>query len=180
MTDVDSGEFSIRYPQLFAPRTALWGPVTTTFSLFERPPEPELVANVALVPRVGNRFVVVQTGGRWTIPGGTTEPGESWEETLHREVMEEAGAEVLDAGIIGGWDMLILRDQPFRPHIPHPRFYRIVYFGTVRIAGQPQPVEGGEVIQDVRCVQLDEAVRLLVESGRPELAELYRLSAERG
>jgi 8-oxo-dGTP diphosphatase len=169
----------IRYPQLFAPRTWLWGPLTGEFSLFEEPPEPELVSNVALVPRAGDKFVIVQTErGRWNIPGGTVEPGESWEEALRREVIEEAGAEVLGAAMVGGWSFLVHREWPFRPHIPHPRFYRVVYSGTVRITGQPQPVEGGEVIQDVRCVWLDEAVRLLLESGRPELAELYQLCAE--
>lgn len=143
------------YPQLFAPRTWLWGPVTGRFTLFDEPPEPDLVSNVALVPSYGDDYVVVQTdSGRWTFPGGTVEPGESWDEALKREVMEEAGAETLGFQMIGGWEFRTHRDAPFRPQIPHPRFYRIVYTGSVRISGPPEPVADGEIILDVRSAPL--------------------------
>jgi ADP-ribose pyrophosphatase YjhB (NUDIX family) len=40
-------------------------------------------------------------GERWGWPGGRPEEGESWEETLRREVLEEACAVVLDARLLG-------------------------------------------------------------------------------
>ncbi len=39
--------------------------------------------------------------GAWTFPGGRREPGEAIEQTLQREVMEEACAEVVDHELLG-------------------------------------------------------------------------------
>jgi ADP-ribose pyrophosphatase YjhB (NUDIX family) len=50
----------------------------------------------------GGEVVLVRTGdGGWTIPGGRSEPGETWEETLHREVAEEACATVTGSTLLG-------------------------------------------------------------------------------
>lgn len=39
---------------------------------------------------------------KWLLPGGTLEKGETPEETLHREVMEEADIKIKDLFLIGG------------------------------------------------------------------------------
>jgi ADP-ribose pyrophosphatase YjhB (NUDIX family) len=38
---------------------------------------------------------------RWGWPGGRPEPGESWEQTLRREIAEEACATVTEARLLG-------------------------------------------------------------------------------
>jgi 8-oxo-dGTP pyrophosphatase MutT (NUDIX family) len=165
------------YPQLFAPRSNVARRYSVTFSLFDQPSQPDLVANVALVPRVGGQFVVVNVAGRgWTLPAGTLEPGESWSGGLKREVMEEAGAEIISARIVGGWEIFVHGDTSLRPGVPHPRFFRLLHVGEVRLTGRLEPVEDGETILEVRAVSLKEAEELFNRSGRPELAELYRLT----
>jgi len=45
--------------------------------------------------------LVSDDGVSWGFPGGRTEPGEDWMDTLHRELLEEACAGVLNAELIG-------------------------------------------------------------------------------
>ncbi len=45
--------------------------------------------------------IVSEDGDTWGLPGGRTEPGESWEDTLRREMREEACANVIDARLLG-------------------------------------------------------------------------------
>src|SRR5215468_9949279 len=45
--------------------------------------------------------LISDDGERWGWPGGRPEGDESWEQTLHREVLEEACATVVDARLLG-------------------------------------------------------------------------------
>ena len=62
------------------------------------------------LPHGANAFCVTADGGvvlisidgvRWGWPGGRPEGGESWEQTLRREILEEACAIVSDARLLG-------------------------------------------------------------------------------
>jgi ADP-ribose pyrophosphatase YjhB (NUDIX family) len=46
-------------------------------------------------------LLISPDGERWEWPGGRPEEGESWEETLRREMLEEACAEVVHARLLG-------------------------------------------------------------------------------
>src|SRR5882672_4818822 len=54
-------------------------------------------ANGWCVTADGGVVLISNDGERWGWPGGRPEGDESWEQTLRREVMEEACAVVVDA-----------------------------------------------------------------------------------
>jgi len=170
---------SIEYPNLF--READTGAGICKFALCDTSPPGDLISNVNLVPFVGAECVIVQMiyphGLIWEIPGGTLEPGESYLDTIRREVWEEGGARLLTFKLFGAWYCRAILPEPYRPHLPYPNYYRVVGYGEVELLGAPQSVEGGESVVSVQCVSVEEAARRFRDIGRGDLAELYQLAA---
>lgn len=60
------------------------------------------VSVAALVTNESGQVLLVNSPWRgWEYPGGLIEPGETFQEALHREIREEAGIEVEITGFIG-------------------------------------------------------------------------------
>ena len=84
-------------------------------------PEPRIPCVGAIIT-VGGRILLIRRGhepeaGRWSLPGGRIEAGESDEQALVREVREETGLEVAPGPLIGAVDrprpgggVLVIRD----------------------------------------------------------------------
>jgi 8-oxo-dGTP diphosphatase len=71
-----------------------------------RHPPPRRVVVGAAIVRAGRvlaqcRATPPELAGRWELPGGRVEPGESEVEALHRECLEELGARVLVGRRVG-------------------------------------------------------------------------------
>lgn len=53
-----------------------------------------------------NEMLIVKGGKVWTVPGGHPEAGETKEETLHREIMEEACITLKDVNYLGAVEVV--------------------------------------------------------------------------
>ena len=61
-----------------------------------------LVSVAALVTNSEGKILLVNSPWRgWEYPGGLIEPGETFQQALHREIREEAGVEVEITGFVG-------------------------------------------------------------------------------
>ena len=61
-----------------------------------------LVSVAALVTNEKGEILLVNSPWRgWEYPGGLIEPGETFQQALHREVLEESGVEIEITGFVG-------------------------------------------------------------------------------
>ncbi|MCQ4080154.1 (deoxy)nucleoside triphosphate pyrophosphohydrolase [Streptomyces sp. RB6PN25] len=124
-----------------------------------------LVVGAALLDTARGRLLAARRSappalaGRWELPGGKVEPGESPQHALVRELREELGvdAEPLDR-IPGEW--------PLRPGLT-------LQVWTARIvAGEPRPLEDHDALRWLAPAEED-AVDWL-DQDRPAVAEAMR------
>jgi 8-oxo-dGTP pyrophosphatase MutT (NUDIX family) len=152
--------------------------ITMRFEFGFCPPPHEEVSSVHLVPFVGDDAVVVRLeDGHWMMPGGTLEPGEQWEEAAERELLEEAGARVLDMTPFGVMRAHAAGPQRWREHLPWPDFCWVIGAAEVELVGPPTQPEGGERIAEVVCLPVEQAAELLGNNDLPITGDMYRLAA---
>lgn len=165
---------------LFRPTLWAWGPIEAQFVRVNAAPEDALIANVNIVPFVGEDVVWVRhTSGDPDMIGGTREPGEALHTTIARELLEEAGARLTGAFVpFGAWQCHSLQPQPYRPHLPHPDFFRLVVVAAVEVIALPSNPPGAEQIAAVMITPVADAAAAFRAAGREDLAELYELAGQ--
>lgn len=90
--------------------------------------------------------------GRWTIPGGRVELGETLSSAVERELLEETGLEVRCEGLRGWVERII------------PGFHYVILDFDVTVIGERSPAAGGDAIE-ASWVPLDSVASLDTVSG---------------
>jgi 8-oxo-dGTP diphosphatase len=125
---------------------AAWGIVKEVARHLLRRPVCGLVA-IARDPE--GRVVLIKRGdtGEWCLPGGTLEWGETFRQMLPRELMEEAGVELLEPGVLLG-----AYSNPERD----PRFHAVTVVVGAKVSAPVRPPMNPLEILEVRAFREDE------------------------
>ena len=93
--------------------------------------------------------------GEWSIPGGTLELGESLQEGVARELLEETGVEVRVLDLIEVFDRIFPAEEAtHKPMTGKPRFhFVIVDYLCERLSGNPR---AGSDVTDVALAREEE------------------------
>jgi ADP-ribose pyrophosphatase YjhB (NUDIX family) len=122
---------------------------------------PSIVVAVGAIVVDGERILLIQRGhppaeGRWSIPGGRVEPGETLPHAVRREIQEECGLNVA----VG--DIAIVLDRISRdPNGQAQSHYLILDFWVTPATGHAPPIiRASSDAADAGWFTLDEARQL--------------------
>ena len=143
-------------------------------------------------PVVGIGGVVIEKGrtllirrgtepllGHWSIPGGTLEIGESLQQGVARELLEETGLQVRVLDMIEVFERIFLAEKPATGKArAGPRFhYVIVDYLCERISGEAR---AGSDVTDVAFAREDELEQFhLTETATRILRKAFAMDRER-
>lgn len=141
----------------------------------EQPPEEYITSVRCLLFQDDSVLVVSNREGRHILPGGRREAGETFEQTLRREVAEETGWSIDSISRLGFIHLQHLDPKPPGYRFPHPHFFQVV---CVAHASTPVPewVRDDDYEEAVAFVPIGKLHRLGMSE--PEL-EYVRFARER-
>jgi ADP-ribose pyrophosphatase YjhB (NUDIX family) len=117
----------------------------------------------------GGIVIISPDGKLWDLPAGRPEPGESWEQTLRREMAEEACATVVRARLLG-----FTRGQC----VAGPEHGRVLVRSAWRADVELRPWEARFEIADRRVIAASEVEDALSLGSHPFAALIRRELAE--
>ncbi len=142
-------------------------------------------------PMVGVGGVIIENGrtllirrgsepllGEWSIPGGMLELGETLEEGVARELLEETGLVVRVIELIEVFDRIYLESTAGAQEQKRPRFhYVIVDYLCERLAGEPA---AGSDVTDVAFASEEDLARYnLTETATRILKKAFAMARAR-
>ena len=136
-----------------------WGIVKEVARHVIRRPVVGLVA-IARDPK--GRVILIRRGdtGEWCLPGGTLEWGETFREMLPRELMEEAGVELLEPGELLG---------AYSDPKSDPRFHAATIVVGAKVSDPVKPPMNPMEILEVRAFEERELPEVLSHGMTPAL-----------
>ncbi len=117
--------------------------------------------------------------GEWSIPGGTLEIGESLEEGVARELLEETGIEIRVIELIEVFDRIYREDESTSSKVKRrPRFHFVVVdYLCERLGGEPR---AGSDVTDVAFAREEELARFhLTETATRVLKKAFAMDRAR-
>lgn len=97
-------------------------------------PQPNKLAAVFafIFNEAGELLMIQQKDGRWNIPGGGAEAGETIEQTAIREVMEEACVEITNLEVVAYQRLLQQGERKANCPRPYPESYEVFVSGKAK------------------------------------------------
>ena len=148
----------------------------------EYPERPVVGIGGVLIDR--GRTLLIRRGseplrGEWSIPGGTLEIGESLQQGVARELLEETGIEVRVLELIEVFDRIYLEDKLTGTEVKRrPRFHFVIAdYLCERLGGEPR---AGSDVTDVAFAREDELTRFhLTETATRVLKKAFAMDRAR-
>lgn len=169
-----------QFGALFAPQYIDFAQSDVQFAA-AAPPE-EAVSRIHVVGRHRGGVVVcvVDHQKMRFLPGGTREPGETVEQNLDRELMEEAGARRTGPwSYLGAFRAYQNASEPYRSHLPYPVSYWAYAVADLDLVADPTNPPDGEQVSDVLTLPPTEAADFLAVHD-PIHADVVRLADAMG
>jgi ADP-ribose pyrophosphatase YjhB (NUDIX family) len=145
-------------------------------------PERPLVGVGGVVIKEGRALLILRGSeplkGEWSIPGGMLELGETLEQGVERELLEEAGLRVRVVGFIEVFDRIYFEPSGAQGARETPRFhYVIIDFLCELLSGQ---AVAGSDVTDVAWAREEELDRFkMTETAMRILGKAFSLDRER-
>jgi ADP-ribose pyrophosphatase YjhB (NUDIX family) len=157
-----------------------WGdmPLRVSSYLTSELPPMQYVTSVRAVVISQDAVLVLHDGSNHhVLPGGRIESGESFEATLHREVLEKTGYALRNAKVLGFMHFRHLGPKPEGYEYPYPDFLQLAYTAQPRDYFPNRVAEdvyvkwsGMMPMKDVLSLPLDQGERMYLMAARERRA----------